>query len=237
MRDTFDKVVMEETRRDEIRAGLMKQKKAKKTWLAPVAAIAAAIAIIMIVPGTREFIVKAAETLYGSFRSSFNNLIIEIEETSYTEASGAQVYKVSTYYDFNNAEPWAQVKDGRLYFVLNGKWTDITDKSSATEYYTYEKKDENGYKTVLFVGGTPDNYGWGQLVRNPKGEIVNCFVVVNKDKTEHEWLKILSKKEKVEDFMVEMFSDDDYSFINIGDPNETIETYIIDYRDWVEPEN
>lgn len=228
MKDTFDKVVMDETRSGEIRDSLMKKKKAKKTWLAPVAAIAAAIAIIMAVPGSREFVVKAAETLYGSFRSSFNNLIIEIEETSYTEASGAQVYKVSTYYDFNNAEPWAQVKDGRLYFVLNGKWTDITDKSSATEYYTYEKEDENGYKTILFVGGTPDNYGWGQLVRNPKGENANCFVVIDKDNTKAEWLKNFSKKEKVEDFMVAMFSNEDYSDIFIDEP---FETYIIDYND------
>ncbi len=35
MKDTFDKVVMDETRQEEIRAGLMKKRKAKTTWLAP----------------------------------------------------------------------------------------------------------------------------------------------------------------------------------------------------------
>ena len=60
MKDTFDKVVMDETRQEEIRAGLMKKRKAKTTWLAPVAAIAAAIAVIMIVPSTRKVVVNAA---------------------------------------------------------------------------------------------------------------------------------------------------------------------------------
>ncbi|MBR4913885.1 MAG: hypothetical protein IKZ42_01250 [Clostridiales bacterium] len=233
MRDTFDKVVMDETRREDIRAGLMKKRKAKKTWLAPVAAVAAAIAIIMIVPGTREFVVKAAETLYGSFRSSFNNLIIEIEETSYTEASGAQVYRVSTYYDFNNAEPWAQVKDGRLYFVLNGKWTDITAKSSATEYYTYEKKDENGYKTVLFVGGTPEDYGWGQLVWNPQGELIECMVVLKEENADPAWVKNLIKKESVEEFIITKFSIDDYSTLDMKAKTDTV----VDYTGIVKPEN
>ena len=67
MKDTFDKVVMDETRQEEIRAGLMVKKRAKKTWIAPVAAVAAAIAVIMLVPGTRSAVVKAAETLYATF--------------------------------------------------------------------------------------------------------------------------------------------------------------------------
>ena len=172
MKDTFDKVIMDESRQEEIRAGLMKKRKAKKTWLAPVAAVAAAIAIIMIVPGTREIIVKAAETIYSTFTSNFNNLNVSIEETSFTGRDGSQLHRVSATYTFDNVEPWAQVKDGRLYFVLDGKWEDITDKCSASEIFRYEKVDENGYKITLFVGGTPDDYGWGQIVRNPKGELI-----------------------------------------------------------------
>ena len=121
MKDTFDKVVMDEARQDEIREGLMKKRKAKKTWLAPVAAVAAAIAIIMIVPGTREIVVKAAETLYSTFTSNFNNLNVSIEETSFTGRDGSQFHRVSATYTFDNVEPWALVKDGRLYFVLDGK--------------------------------------------------------------------------------------------------------------------
>ena len=233
MRETFDKVVMDEARSEEIRAGLMKKKKAKKTWLAPVAAIAAAIAIIMIVPGTREFVVKAAETLYGSFRSTFNNLTIEIEETSYTESSDVQIHQVTVYYDFENAEPWAQVKDGRLFFVLNGKWTDITGKCSATEYYSYEKKDENGYRTSLFVGGTPDDYGWGQLVWNPQGELIECMVVLKEENADPAWFKNLIKKESVDEYIVTKFSSNDYSALYLKAKTDTV----VDYTGIVKPEN
>ena len=52
MKDTFDKVVMDEEKQEEIRAALMGKKRAKKTWLAPLVAVAAAIAVIMIVPYT-----------------------------------------------------------------------------------------------------------------------------------------------------------------------------------------
>ena len=233
MRDTFDKVVMDETRREDIRAGLMKKRKAKKTWLAPVAAIAAAIAIIMIVPGTREFVVKAAETLYGSFKSSFNNLNIEIEETSYSESDGVQVYRITTYYDFLNAEPWAQVKDGRLFFVLNGKSTDITDKCSEEEYYCFEQKSENGYKTSLFVGGTPEDYGWGQLVWNPQGELIECMVVLKEENADPAWVKNLIKKESVDEYIITKFSIDDYSALDMKAKTDTV----VDYTGIVEPEN
>ena len=60
MKDTFDKVVMDEEKQEEIRAALMGKKRAKKTWLAPLVAVAAAIAVIMIVPYTRAVVVRAA---------------------------------------------------------------------------------------------------------------------------------------------------------------------------------
>ena len=213
MKDTFDKVIMDETRQDEIREGLMKKRKAKKTWLAPVAAVAAAIAIIMIVPGTREIIVKAAETIYSTFTSNFNNLNVSIDETSFTGRDGSQIHRVSATYTFDNVEPWAQVKDGRLYFVLDGKWEDITDKCSASEIFRYEKVDENGYKITLFVGGTPDDYGWGQIVRNPKGELIQGMAVVDNVKTEPAWLSDLKKKEANKEFMIMVVSKDEYTAV------------------------
>lgn len=210
MKDTFDKVIMDESRQEEIRAGLMKKKKAKKTWLAPVAA---AIAIIMIVPGTREIVVKAAETIYSTFTSNFNNLNVSIDETSFTGRDGSQIHRVSATYTFDDVEPWGQVKDGRLYFVLDGKWEDITDKCSASEVFRYEKVDENGYKITLFVGGTPDDYGWGQIVRNPKGELIEGFAVIDNVKTEPEWLNDLKKREANKEFMIMVVSKDEYKAV------------------------
>ena len=217
MKDTFDKVIMDESRQEEIRAGLMKKKKAKKTWLAPVAAVAAAIAIIMIVPGTREIIVKAAETIYSTFTSNFNNLNVSIDETSFTGRDGSQIHRVSATYTFDDVEPWGQVKDGRLYFVLDGKWEDITDKCSASEVFRYEKVDENGYKITLFVGGTPDDYGWGQIVRNPKGELIEGFAVIDNVTTEPEWLNDLKKREANKEFMIIVLSKDEYTSVVAGE--------------------
>ena len=208
---------MDESRQEEIRAGLMKKKKAKKTWLAPVAAVAAAIAIIMIVPGTREIIVKAAETIYSTFTSNFNNLNVSIDETSFTGRDGSQIHRVSATYTFDDVEPWGQVKDGRLYFVLDGKWEDITDKCSASEVFRYEKVDENGYKITLFVGGTPDDYGWGQIVRNPKGELIEGFAVIDNVKTEPEWLNDLKKREANKEFMIIVLSKDEYTSVVAGE--------------------
>ena len=213
MTDTFDKGVMSEERQQEIRAGLMGKKRAKKTWLAPVVAVAAAIAVIMIVPYTREIVVNAAETLYAAFTARVNNLTVSVEETSFSGEGGAQIYRISTQYDFSNYEPWAQVKDGRLFFVLDGKWTDITDKCSATEAFLYEQDGENGYKTILFVGGTPDDYGWGQIIRNPNGEMVEGMAFVDDENTEPEWLKRLKEKEVHSDFMMTLFSKDEISVL------------------------
>ena len=213
MKDTFDKVVMNEERQQEIRAGLMGKKRAKKTWLAPVVAVAAAIAVIMIVPYTRAIVVNAAETLYAAFTARFNNLTVSVEETSFSGEGGAKIYRISTQYDFSNYEPWAQVKDGRLFFVLDGKWTDITDKCSATETFLYEQDGENGYKTILFVGGTPDDYGWGQIIRNPNGEMVEGMAFVDDENTEPEWLKHLKEKEVHSDFLMMLFSKDEISVL------------------------
>ena len=221
MKDTFDKVIMDKSRQEEIRAGLMGKRKAKKIWLAPVAAAIAAIAIIMIIPGTREIVVKAAETIYSTFSSNYNNLNVAVEETSLTGTDGSQIRRVSITYSFTDTEPWAQVKDGRLYFVLNGEWEDITDKCSASEVFRYEKVDENGYKITLYVGGTPDDYGWGQLVRNPNGELVEGIAVVDKSNKNPEWLSNLKKKETNNDFMIMVFTKDDYEAV-VGNDQKVV---------------
>ena len=104
-----------------------------------------------------------------------------------------------------------------MYFVLDGKWEDITDKCSASEVFRYEKVDENGYKITLFVGGTPDDYGWGQIVRNPKGELIEGFAVIDNVKTEPEWLNDLKKREANKEFMIIVLSKDEYTSVVAGE--------------------
>ena len=211
MKDTFDKVVMDEARQQEIRSELMGKKSAKKTWLAPVIAIAAAITVIMIVPGTREIVVKAAEKIYGTFTATFNNLSISIEETSYTRSDGGEVYRINTTYDFGNFEPWGQVKDGRLYFVLDGKWEDVTDKCVDDNYFRYEQEGENGYKTIFYVGGTPDSFGWGQVVRKEDGEVIEGMMVFDENNMKPKWYKHLMAKENIPSAMMPTFTYSEYA--------------------------
>ena len=66
MKDTFDKVVMDEKRKEEMRSMLSAQKAKKskrRTWIPALAAVAALVTVLVAVPFTRNMIVSAAEAL------------------------------------------------------------------------------------------------------------------------------------------------------------------------------
>ena len=159
MKETFDKVVMDEKRKAEMREMILRHKRTGKPWIITAAGIAAAIALIMIIPFTRTVVVNAAERLISAFRSHNGEEVVVSEDP--TERA-AEV-------DYSNAVDYAKVKDGRLYFVLDDQWTDVTDLCSASEYYRYEIKNEDGSREVILVGGTPDNYGWWGLLFDSEG--------------------------------------------------------------------
>ena len=189
MKETFDNITMNSARQDEIRSKLMAKKKAKKTWLAPALAVAAALAIVMIVPSTRAVVVNAAEKLKQFVKFNHNGVSINIEETYVTDENGVERKGVLADFTLGeDHEPFAQVKDGRLYFVLDGKWTDITDKCSENDYFRYEEKGANGNKVVIFVGGTPKDYGWCVAICN-KDASCSSVDYSNGDKTTRKWLK------------------------------------------------
>ena len=61
-----------------------------------------------------------------------------------------------------------EVEDGRLFFVLDGERTDITDIISEDTPYIYDGSDpETGLTYYLIIGGTPKNYGWLEWVNVP----------------------------------------------------------------------
>lgn len=70
----------------------------------------------------------------------------------------------------------AEVRDGRLYFIANGEDIDITDLCSMDTAYIYVMQDKTGTLHYIFVGGRPDNWGYGSImkkpgsIRNPDGE-------------------------------------------------------------------
>ena len=66
----------------------------------------------------------------------------------------------------------AEVRDGRLYFTANGEDIDITDLCSMDTAFIYVMQDRTGTFHYIFVGGRPDNWGYGSIMKKP-GTILN----------------------------------------------------------------
>lgn len=67
------------------------------------------------------------------------------------------------YYDLRNAFPEDPLvlEDGRLWLVLNGERTDITDRIDMETPYIVEHTDpETGLSSSLILGGTSEDFGW-----------------------------------------------------------------------------
>ncbi len=64
-----------------------------------------------------------------------------------------------------------EVRDGQIYFVLDGSNTNITEQCSEESYYQYETVDNNGFRHVLLIGGTTDNVGMAEYLWDQSGEL------------------------------------------------------------------
>lgn len=194
MKDTFDKVLMDEETKTQMRNALINpQRKAKRTRLAPVIGIVAALALIMIIPNTRTMVVNAAAKVAEMFSFTTNNgnkvTLYEEEEQIDAEVELADPNK-----------DYAQVKDGRLYFVLDGEWTDITDQCSDTEAFRYEIKNDDGSREVILIGGTPELFGWWSLNFDATGKYIWNMGSIPAEMCEHGdplWLQERCKEEGI----------------------------------------
>ena len=160
MKDTFDKVVMDEERKEQMRSmlGAQKVKKSKRrTWIPALAAVAALITVLVAVPFTRNMIVSAAEAL--GFKKTKSGVEVSANSSVDTENSIYVFEKHIVAPDLTEGNNYAQIKYGRLFCVIDGNWTDVTDECSQTEYYRKETTDTDGDKVVIYVGGTPDCKG------------------------------------------------------------------------------
>jgi len=169
IKSLFSKFELDEAKSDEIRAKLVSKRSAGRVWLIPVIAVAAAIAIIMVIPVTRTMVVNAAEKIFQQFHLEMVN---GDEVNSGTDPDTGEEY-FEMYFSSDKRVELARVKDGRLYFVLGEEWIDITDKCSATDYYRHEIVHENGVKEVVVVGGVPEThkYGWIVYLYDPEGNM------------------------------------------------------------------
>ena len=62
-----------------------------------------------------------------------------------------------------------EVRDGQIYFVLDGSDANITNQCSEETYYQYETIDDNGYRHVVLIGGTADNVGMAKYIWDESG--------------------------------------------------------------------
>ncbi len=208
MKETFDKIVLNEDRKEQMRENILAKQPAKKTWLAPVIAVAATAAIVMIVPFTRTAVVNAAEQLWKAITTSHNGLSITVSETEVKNTGDEIVTAFDYEFSTNNFEDFAQEKNGRLFMVLDGKWTDVTDKCSMDKYYRQEIKEKDGTKTVIIIGGTPEDHGW--CIFTGKGEFLD-FMYNAKGKPE--WLKKALTDEGHSDAIEQLGKTDGFTII------------------------
>ncbi|MBR5418089.1 MAG: hypothetical protein IK109_08700 [Clostridiales bacterium] len=194
MKDTFDKVVMDEERKEEMRAmlGAQKVKKSKRrTWIPALAAVAALVAVLVAVPFTRNMIVSAAEAL--GFKRTKSGVEVSAESSIDTENSIYVFSKTIVSPVREEGNHYAQVKDGRLYCVIDDEWIDVTDQCSETEYYRKEITDLDGDKVVIYVGGTPDNKGSAEFTYGDDGKLYIAYADFDAEVTP--WIESVFEKE------------------------------------------
>ena len=158
MKETLDKIVMDEEKKDEIRKNLLKKKPVSHTWIKVVAAVAAVICAVMIIPFTRNQVLQAAERLFKPIRTK-NGVELDIEYNDSNEFVSATI----------NGTPkeYLKVVDDRLILEVEDETIDVTDLCSADDYYRYEVKNDDGTCNLIYVGGTIENYGWVEVVISP----------------------------------------------------------------------
>ena len=176
-KSAFEKVQMPDERKDEIRNMVKEEalytgdatRAFNKThiWLAAAAAI---IIAILVIPQTREMTYAAARYIKSVFTMK-SGLSVEFsteEENGESHSSVGVTYNSSL-----NKSGYLNSKDERLYFIIDGNKEDITDKCSETDYYKYSYDIGNGGKSVIYAGGTVENNGWIELSYNEKGKLIS----------------------------------------------------------------
>lgn len=86
-----------------------------------------------------------------------------------------------------------RIEDGKIYFILDGSDTNITNQCSESSYFKYETTNEAGYRNVVVIGGTADNIGMAEFVWNENGEFKGSNASYNTEE-EPEWLKLATKE-------------------------------------------
>ena len=166
---TFDAVKMPQERQEQIREALSSRiseierennymnTKSVAYRKPKVALIAAAIALSCM--------------LLAGFAFAYGTQIIELLGGGRIESAVSSSGDSSVSISIVESYPY-EVREGRVYFVLDCSGKDITSYCSEDTFYQYEKINENGYRHVLLIGGMPDNIGWTEIVFDENGNLV-----------------------------------------------------------------
>lgn len=73
-------------------------------------------------------------------------------------------------YSADDVADATELRDGRLYFIVNGENIDITDIISAGQPFNYDYTDADGNIHYFIVGGAIDNIGYAEVIKAPDGD-------------------------------------------------------------------
>jgi len=96
-------------------------------------------------------------------------------------------------------EKSVELRDGRVYFILDGNDTDITSYCTEATYYAYEKFADNDIRHVFIVGGAPDDLGWAEFIWNAEGDRLGSSTAYQEvlgedgESEKPEWLKLAER--------------------------------------------
>lgn len=151
IRDMFEQTTMPRDAEMRIRAAMDRRQPAKSRWKPAVTAAAVLAMLLLISPQARA----AVEGWVMKYVFSGSDLTIYQQTDPQGNVTGIMA-TVDT-----EAPAFAQVVDGRLYFLGNGENLDITDEIAEDNPFFYTYVDNYGLTHAMAVGysGSIENYG------------------------------------------------------------------------------
>ena len=151
IRDMFEQTTMPRDTEMRIRAAMGRRQPAKPRWKPAVTAAAVLAMLLLISPQARA----AVEGWVMKYVFPGSDLTIHQQTDPQGNVTGIMA-TVDT-----EAPAFAQVVDGRLYFLGNGENLDITDEIAEDNPFFYTYVDNYGLTHAMAVGysGSIENYG------------------------------------------------------------------------------
>lgn len=161
VKDMFAQVTMPEATEQKIRHAMAEGKAPKKHVMLTLGrGFAAALAMFALVLAVSPTARAAVEKWVIEYVFPESGITIYKEQDASGNVTGVMVVDTE-------ASAFAQVREGRLYYICNGVETDITDQVAEDTPFYYSYVDDYGlthYRVVAY-SGTIENYGVYEFIR------------------------------------------------------------------------